>query len=823
MNNNAMLLPADVRASKFAGFEILPDLVAALSQGAPKEISLDLETTGKTPWSAGKSAKAKIGNEPVKSYCARYDCDLDLRLRARVLTVSLPSDGIVAAIDLDRLTPDEIYRLVGGLSGHVWIGHNVGFDYQWLLSLNPDVRPARILDTMLMVTCLRPQAMYEMQDLFVRCYSGLSERKLNHLRELNERVLLRAQKKDMSGGALSLDDLALWLFDRKLSKEYQRPINWCPDYLSDAHYEYCVGDVDVPRLAVRRLLNLRDDAQLKDVFTAISNNSGRFAYESMETALHGFVRMQRKGLLWSKEKAAALMETLRREAEAAMSELKKIAPALAPHESRLLDPDVGVDDVLRAAIADAIRYETGRDLPKTSNGNATIDAAELRLAFPKSRVVAALQDVLKPVSEMARIPQYASFADEQGRIHPLTSISTATGRTTSSEPNLQNIPRDPRFRALFVAPPGHKIIATDFSSIELRIAAALGVRAFRVLKAMIRALDGDPSLQRRLEKPLTKTAWVFRAVPSLLPYLRNPNNAAPQDILAADPHPDPREHPSIEAWAYAAAHQLAVIVHKIWRLTGGDEFRLPFRAAYEKRLDPHLITAVAMEAQGGRFDLKGLPPIEYMLSLTTEEQAQLKKDMKGPRQAAKAVGFGLVYQMNAYSLWEYGIKGYGLDWSESDAVAAREAYFDLYPEIALWHWLIKYALVQYANILDPYRPTQMCYAQQRGEERRGKLYRWSTLSGRITVSSKITSGTNYQDQGTGAEIAFRAFANLPPDVQDMVVNFVHDEFVLEVPESRVAEVHEVLEKTMIAAADSLLMRYGIPTEVESAVGDCWIH
>lgn len=91
------------------------------------------------------------------------------------------------------------------------------------------------------------------------------------------------------------------------------------------------------------------------------------------------------------------------------------------------------------------------------------------------------------------------------------------------------------------------------------------------------------------------------------------------------------------------------------------------------------------------------------------------------------------------------------------------------------------------------------------------------------MSSKMTSGANYQDQGSGAEIAFRALAALPPDVQDMVVNFVHDEIVLECPNERVEEVTATLEKTMIGAADSLLLTFGIPTEVESAVGDCWIH
>ena len=67
---------------------------------------------------------------------------------------------------------------------------------------------------------------------------------------------------------------------------------------------------------------------------------------------------------------------------------------------------------------------------------------------------------------------------ETGRLHTsYQQAGAATGRLASSDPNLQNIPirteDGRRIRTAFVAPPGRKIVACDYSQIELRIMAHL--------------------------------------------------------------------------------------------------------------------------------------------------------------------------------------------------------------------------------------------------------------------------------------------------------------------------------------------------------------
>ena len=80
-------------------------------------------------------------------------------------------------------------------------------------------------------------------------------------------------------------------------------------------------------------------------------------------------------------------------------------------------------------------------------------------------------------SESAKLMQFFAKLDQQ-RIYPRYRPLVRTGRTSCSDPNLQQLPRDGRFREMIVAPLGHWLLQIDYSVLELRTLAQICLRRF---------------------------------------------------------------------------------------------------------------------------------------------------------------------------------------------------------------------------------------------------------------------------------------------------------------------------------------------------------
>ncbi|MDD6088074.1 MAG: DNA polymerase I [Desulfovibrionaceae bacterium] len=114
---------------------------------------------------------------------------------------------------------------------------------------------------------------------------------------------------------------------------------------------------------------------------------------------------------------------------------------------------------------------------KTKGGRATTSQDALEALASEHPLVGALLRFrkLEKLRSTYLEPLPKSIGAD-GRVHThFNQLSTATGRLSSSGPNLQNIPvrgnMGPRMRACFTADPGHLLLSADYSQIELRVLA----------------------------------------------------------------------------------------------------------------------------------------------------------------------------------------------------------------------------------------------------------------------------------------------------------------------------------------------------------------
>ncbi len=115
--------------------------------------------------------------------------------------------------------------------------------------------------------------------------------------------------------------------------------------------------------------------------------------------------------------------------------------------------------------------------PKGAPSTAENVLAELAPDYPLPRLILDHRSLSKLKSTYTdRLPEQVDA--RTGRVHTsYHQAVAATGRLSSTDPNLQNIPvrteEGRRIRQAFIAPPGHKLVAADYSQIELRIMAHL--------------------------------------------------------------------------------------------------------------------------------------------------------------------------------------------------------------------------------------------------------------------------------------------------------------------------------------------------------------
>jgi DNA polymerase-1 len=180
-------------------------------------------------------------------------------------------------------------------------------------------------------------------------------------------------------------------------------------------------------------------------------------------------KIERQGALVD----AALLQVQSGELGVKMAELERRAYELAGEEFNLGSPKQ-LGSILYDKLGMPVLSKTAKGQPSTAE--AVLDELAEQ-GYPLPEVLMQYRSLSKLKSTYTdKLP--GQINPRTGRIHTsYQQAVAATGRLSSSDPNLQNIPirtaEGRRIRQAFVASPGYQLLAADYSQIELRIMAHL--------------------------------------------------------------------------------------------------------------------------------------------------------------------------------------------------------------------------------------------------------------------------------------------------------------------------------------------------------------
>ena len=179
-------------------------------------------------------------------------------------------------------------------------------------------------------------------------------------------------------------------------------------------------------------------------------------------------RMEQRGVLIDSQQLAQQSQDL----AVRIDELEKEV-----HEQAGEAFNLGSTKQLQTILFDKLSLPVLKKTPKGAPSTSEEVLQELALDYPIPKMIMEYRGLSKLKNTYTdKLPKMINH--RTGRVHTsYHQAVTATGRLSSTDPNLQNIPirneAGRRVRKAFIARPGYKIVAADYSQIELRIMAHL--------------------------------------------------------------------------------------------------------------------------------------------------------------------------------------------------------------------------------------------------------------------------------------------------------------------------------------------------------------
>jgi DNA polymerase I len=435
-----------------------------------------VETVAQTAGAGTADGQSPGLAEDVSWQTAERDYSLinsEAELKACISTIRQKGSFSVAVLDSDE---------------HFMIARIIGLSFSWqpgqavYLPLDHDsLDSPSVLDRRSCLSLLKPL----FEDGNVRKFAHDSKR-VSHILQ-NHGILIKGWRFDSHLASYVINSVALNHSLKDVS-EYYLSLN-IPDIASlvGSGRQKLVLTQSAPEAAMAYLAPQADMVgRLQIRLSEELNNTGQLAglFKYYEMALSPVLqRMERQGIAINPDMLHQQSQAL----AARLAELEQDVYGLAGESFNLGSPKQ-----LQAILYDKLQLPVLKKTPTGQPSTAEPVLQELALDFELPNLIMEHRGLSKLKSTYTdKLP--LEINKTTGRIHSsFQQAVAATGRLSSTEPNLQNIPirsaEGRKIRQAFVAAPGYKLLAADYSQVELRIMAHLSQDA-GLLSAFANAQD----------------------------------------------------------------------------------------------------------------------------------------------------------------------------------------------------------------------------------------------------------------------------------------------------------------------------------------------
>ncbi len=393
--------------------------------------------------------------EPLRSPVA-FDFETDVV----DLRVSIPSPVVLSVYDGERsllLAPHQLDAFTEAHRDHTWLGFNSAFD--WWVNYQALGKAARRLWIKVVDEGRLRDGM--LLDMLIRLATGDDN---NFFRRSLKKVV-----KDYLGEEMAKDEEVRTGFG-----EYRGlPL----DAIPLGSREYAALDSIMTWRLAEKMIDVASDLQPR---MDLAERFGWLSETIQVKAAIALAQMTRNGMAVDSATVKQRAEEYRAVTARAMIELerfdqtiikryKKGERAGQPMTTSTGQPQLNTKKLRELIVATAAEHTIW--LPKTPKTGEAQVSGELLNEHQEFMDVPAIKAWVD-YQEAVKTLQFLVALEGRDEVHPNYDVLKRTGRTSASDPNIQQMPREPWFRAMFKAHPGHRLITVDYAFIELRTLAA---------------------------------------------------------------------------------------------------------------------------------------------------------------------------------------------------------------------------------------------------------------------------------------------------------------------------------------------------------------